>query len=290
MKINMLRRLTSNPTLNFLITNRIPRKLLTIVFGKFSRIRSPALARLSIAIWRRFTDLDLSDSAAQSFDSVHACFTRRLVPGARPIDNAPAILVSPCDAIVGAFGQIDSELMLQAKGMSYTLGDLLGPSQDPARFEGGTYITLRLTSSMYHRFHSPAAIRVRHVTYISGDAWNVNPAALERIPRLFCRNERAIIEAELQDDGTPIVLVPVAAVLVASIRLSFADVLLHLRYRGPNEIVCDHMSHRGDELGWFEHGSTIIVIAPAGFEPVQTIERGRTIRMGNKLFQRTQAR
>jgi phosphatidylserine decarboxylase len=151
-------------------------------------------------------------------------------------------------------------------------------------YEGGRYATLRLTSSMYHRFHAPADCRVEQVNYICGDAWNVNPVALKRVERLFCRNERAVIRCRLAS-GALLTLVPVAAILVASIRLRFLDVLLHLRYRGPNVIPCHAAMQRGEEMGWFEHGSTIIVLAPPGIRLTDGVFQGARVRMGQPLLQ-----
>jgi phosphatidylserine decarboxylase len=253
--------------------------------GRFSRIDSPALTRCALALWRLFTDLDLSDAKPQRWRSLQQVFTRELVPGARPVEVDPQVLVSPCDAIVGACGRAERDLVLQAKGMRYSMRELFGPSQDPAPFEGGTYATLRLTSAMYHRFHAPADGRLVHVTYLSGDAWNVNPIALARIERLFCRNERAVLRLELSG-GLPLALVPVAAVLVASIRLHALDVRLHLRWPGPNEMPCDAAVAKGRELGWFEHGSTILVFAPPGCTLAPGIEPGARIRMGQALLRR----
>ncbi|MCX8006364.1 MAG: phosphatidylserine decarboxylase, partial [Burkholderiaceae bacterium] len=143
----------------------------------------------------------------------------------------------------------------------------------------------------YHRFHAPYDGRVERVTYYSGDVWNVNPPALARIGRLFCKNERAHLRFRLPDAapgaaaGAVIALVPVAAILVASIRLHCIDGLrLHLRYRGPKRIDCDAPFTKGQEMGWFEHGSTILVFAPKGFELAPGIEAGRTIRMGEALM------
>ena len=143
---------------------------------------------------------------------------------------------------------------------------------------------LRLKSSMYHRFHAPHDCTVGHVTYIPGDTWNVNPIALERVERLFCRNERAVIRARLHGSEHVVALVPVAAILVAGIRLHFLDLLLHQRYRGPQSIRCAASFLKGSEMGWFEHGSTIIVLAPAGFALCAGIEPGRTIRVGRPLM------
>ena len=272
----------ANEDLNFLLTNRVPRIALTRLMGWYSQLRSPWLARLSIAVWRLFTDLDLSDARRQRFDSLHDCFTRELRPGARPVDPDPAVLSSPSDAIVGACGTVQGTRLFQAKGMPYTLEELFGGDPLAAEFRDGTYVTLRLTSAMYHRFHAPHDARLGDVTYISGDTWNVNPIALQRVERLFCRNERALLPLTLAG-GQRIALVPVAAILVASIRLHALDVLLHLRRRGPNRLPCDVAVAKGQELGWFQHGSTIIVFAPPGFALADGIAPGARLRMGQAL-------
>lgn len=279
-------RLLLQEDLNFLLTNRVPRHALTLFMGWFSKIRNPWVCRASIAVWRAFTELDLSDARKQHFDSLHDCFTRELKLGARTVDPDPNVLTSPCDGIVGACGVVLQGSVLQAKGFPYAMADLLGQGNRAAPFEGGTYVTLRLTSSMYHRFHAPADGTVEHVSYISGDTWNVNPIALKRVERLFCRNERAVINLRLKD-GTPMALVPVAAILVASIQLHFLDVLLHLRWPGPNEMPCQATVTRGQELGWFEHGSTIIVLVPPGYALATGIEAGKRISQGQALLRRT---
>jgi phosphatidylserine decarboxylase len=269
--------------LNFLLTNRVPRAALTHFMGWFSKIENPVVCRLSIAIWRLFTDLDLRDAKLTQFKSLHECFTRELKPGARQVDRRADIMASPCDAIVGACGTVHAGSVLQAKGFPYRLTDLFGVPHRTTVFEGGTYVTLRLTSAMYHRFHAPADACIEHVSYISGDTWNVNPIALKRIADLFCRNERAVINLRLAN-GLPVALVPVAAILVASIRLHFLNVLLHLRWPGPNDMPCKVDVKKGQELGWFEHGSTIIVFAPAGVVLADGIQEGQPIRMGQALM------
>jgi phosphatidylserine decarboxylase len=103
---------------------------------------------------------------------------------------------------------------------------------------------------------------------------------------VFCRNERAIVELQLIETRQRIVLVPVAAVLVASLRLNFIDVLLHLDYRGPHEIDCDADFAKGEEMGWFQHGSTILVFASAGFRLDEGVREGTGIRMGSPLMHR----
>lgn len=274
--------------LNFLLTNRIPRITLTHFMGWWSQIRNPWVVRFSMAVWRQFSDLDLSDAKQQQFASLHECFTRELKSGARAIDMRHEVMSSPCDAIVGAWGTIEKGRVFQAKGFPYTLQSLLGPSTAvqhwPVSLEGGQFITLRLTSSMYHRFHAPHNSQLEHVTYISGDTWNVNPIALQRVEQLFCKNERAVLHMRLHD-GRPFLVVPVAAVLVASMRLHAANVLLHLRYKGPNEIPCQAAYAKGEEMGWFQHGSTILLFVPPGMTLAPGIETGARIRMGQALVQ-----
>lgn len=269
---------------SFLLSNRIPHQLANRFFGWFSQIEAPLLARASIAIWRLFADLDLSDARTQSFPSLHACFTRELKPGARPIDCDPHILTSPCDAIIGACGRIDRTELIQAKGFPYILQDLLVDPQLVELYRDGQYVTLRLTPTMYHRFHAPYDCTVHKVTYISGDSWNVNPIALNRIAKLFCKNERAVIRMTLRPSGVVVTLVPVAAILVASIRLHFLDALLNMQYRGKAEIACRASLDKGQEMGWFQHGSTIIVFAPKGVTLCGSVYQGAVIRMGQPLM------
>jgi phosphatidylserine decarboxylase len=277
-------RLLRQEDINFLLTNRIPRRLLTQFMGWLSRIEQPLVCNGCIALWRLFSDLDLGEAKKTHFKSVHDCFTRELKDGARRIDPDPRRLVSPCDALVGACGKVTEGSVLQAKGFPYPLLDLLGDAELVRYYQGGQYATLRLTSSMYHRFHAPADCRVEQVDYISGDTWNVNPIALKRVERLFCKNERAVIRCRLLQSGAMITLVPVAAILVASMRLRFLDVPLHLRYRGPNVIPCDFELRRGEEMGWFEHGSTIIVVAPPGVCMSEEVREGGRIQMGQALM------
>jgi len=253
--------------------------------GWFSRIEHPLIRDLSIGVWKLFdTDLNFGEARKAAFTSLHDCFIRQLLPGARPIDPSPDIVVSPCDAIVGACGRLAGTEAIQAKGFAYTLEDLLGGPRLVSEYRDGCYVTLRLTTGMYHRFHAPYDCSVDEVIYISGDTWNVNPAALTRIARLYCRNERAIVPLRLHGSGQSVILVPVAAILVASIHLEFLDVPLNLKYRGPNRIPCHASLRKGDEIGYFHHGSTIVVFGTRGLEACGTVRAGARIRMGEPLF------
>jgi phosphatidylserine decarboxylase len=277
--------LTQQEDLNFLLTNRVPRAALTRFMGWFSKIENPLVRDASIACWRMFSELDLSEARKTEFKSLHDCFTRELKPGLRQPDGDPSIVVSPSDGIIGAHGAIEDTELFQIKGASYSLLDLLGDPKLVDAHRNGRFVTLRLTSSMYHRFHAAADCRIEQVTFISGDTWNVNPIALKRIERLFCKNERAVIQARLAS-GEALTLVPVAAILVASIRLHFLDIVLNAQTRGPSVFPCDVSVRKGDELGYFEHGSTIIVLAPDHFEFCDNVSEGGRILAGQPLMRK----
>jgi phosphatidylserine decarboxylase len=270
--------------INFLLTNRIPRRLVTRFMGWFSQIEQPLIRELSIATWRLFSDLDLSEARKTKFRSMHDCFTRELKDGARPVDPDPAVLTSPCDAIVGASGAIAGTTVFQIKGFPYRLEDLLDDPELIEAHRDGRYVTLRLTSSMYHRFHAPYDCEIEQVRYISGDTWNVNPIALKRVENLFCKNERAVLRTRLAAGGHRITLVPIAAILVASIRLPFLDGVRDLRRLQRSVIPCHAPFGKGEEIGWFQHGSTIVVFAPDGFALCDDVTEGAVIRMGQPLM------
>lgn len=278
-----LDRLLQQESLNFVLTNRLPRVALTRFMGRFSKVRQPLVRDVSIALFKFFGGLDLSEARKRRFDSLHDCFVRELKDGARPFDADPQVICSPSDGIVGGHGRIEGDELLQIKGMPYSLTELLGSAELTAQHQGGSYVTLRLRASMYHRFHAPTDCTVQRVTHIQGDMWNVNPIALKRVPSLYCRNDRAVIEAVLPS-GQALTLVPVGAILVASVRLHFLDLNLHHDYRGEQVIACNAPLKRGQELGWFEHGSTIVVLAPKGLDLVEGLTTGTEVRAGQALL------
>jgi phosphatidylserine decarboxylase len=273
--------------LNFLVTNRIPRAAATRLVARISRSEHPVVRTVSMRLWTAFAgDLALHEAKQSSFSSVHACFTRELRDGARPVSDDPQMLVSPCDAIVGAHGAIERGEIYQAKGRGYALDDLVLDAALAERHDGGTFVTLRLTSSMYHRFHAPDDCEIDEVRFVPGDVWNVNPPALRRVERVFCRNERAVLPLELSG-GERLTLVPIAAILVGSLRLRFLSLPLDADYDGPACIPCRAAFARGEELGHFAHGSTIVLLAERGTTLVEGLEEGHVIRMGEPLLLRS---
>ncbi|GAA0274414.1 archaetidylserine decarboxylase [Alteraurantiacibacter aestuarii] len=289
-----IKRLTAQEDLNFLLTNCIPRHAATRFMGWFSKREHPLVRLPSIALWQLFCDVDLTHAEKARFSSLHDAFTRRLKPGARAFVDDPAVLASPCDAIVGATGTVTAGQAHQIKGFDYELAELLGDAALASEFEGGQFVTLRLTAGMYHRFHAPADLVVEQVRYISGDTWNVNPVALKRVERLYCRNERAPISVRLAGRlagplaaGDRLLLVPVAAILVASIRLPFLDPIRNVRDSVAGVWQGAFAFSRGQEMGWFEHGSTIVVFAPPHYRLADGIIEGAVIEAGYALMTST---
>ena len=276
--------LSENERLNFVLSNRIPRRALTRFMGWFSKIERPLVRDGSIAAFRLFCAPDLGEAKKPRFASLHDCFIRELRDGARPIDASDKVLVSPCDGIIGAAGRIREATLLQVKGSPYPLEELLRDAELATRYHDGTYVTLRLTAGMYHRFHAPYDCRAERLAHIPGDAWNVNPAALKRIDRLYCKNERAVLSLRLAPVPHLVTLVAVAAVLVAGIRLRFLDIPLARDGKEATVLRCAAAFTKGEELGWFEHGSTILVLAPAGFALSPHVGEGKQIRMGQPLL------
>lgn len=282
---SFIRKLAQQEDLNFLLTNRIPRRYATLFMGWFSRIEFYPVKTLSLKLWGVFAnDLNLQEAKKTRFSSLHDCFIRELKPGSRIIDRRDNIIVSPCDGIIGCFGQVENGQLYQAKGFPYTLKDLLDDELLIDRYTNGLYVTLRLKSTMYHHFHAPCAGHISEVNYISGDTWNVNPVALKRIEKLYCKNERAVIDIDLSPLNASLTLVPVAAILVASMRFNFLADTLSLKYKGANKIPCDKTFKKGDELGYFQHGSTIIVFASRNFSFCNNVRSGDRINMGESLF------
>jgi len=272
--------------LAFALTNPAPRWAWSRLVARYSRIESVWLTRLTLRVWQCFADLRLDEAEARAFSSLRAFFVRRLEPGARPVDSDPGVRVSPCDAQVGEFGPIEGGRLLQAKGRAYALDELLGEPGANERFAGGYFVTLRLQSSMYHRFHAPDNGRLGRVDAIAGDRLNVNPVTLRTCARVFCRNERAVLPLELDRDGAAMTLVPVGAILVGSIRLHGLPSPLNPHRQALVTHGCDRRFARGDELGWFEHGSTIVVLVGSGLVPIAGLATGQVVRMGQPLFRR----
>lgn len=264
----------------------LPRVALSRAFGRFARWEIPVLSRLSIRLFHLlFHRIDLGEASRKfrtDYTSLQDFFTRTLEPGARPI--ADAQLVSPCDGAFGQSGSIERGTLIQAKGVPYSLVEFLGDSTLASLFEGGCFSTIYLAPWNYHRVHHPLTGRVVRLRHLPGDLWPVNRSAVEGIPGVFARNERAWVEIE-SDHGRAIAVM-VGAYNVGSIRLS-ARPELGRTEKGDWIPAVPVPVRAGDELGVFEMGSTVVLLLDESLRqatlgstwpsPDQSIRMGATL-------------
>ncbi|WP_027094026.1 archaetidylserine decarboxylase [Cohnella thermotolerans] len=201
------------------------------------------------------------------YESLNDFFTRRLKPGARPVDESPDALVSPVDALVTACGKIEEGMLLKIKGQDYTLDELLHDSPRIAQYRDGYFWVLYLSPTDYHRIHAPCSGSVVESEHIPGRVYPVNDFGLTAMRRVLSRNERLV--TYIRHDGGEIAVVKVGALNVSSIR-----------YVEPRPKKLE----RGQELAYFEFGSTVVLLTEDDTcVPRANVRPGDKVRMGERL-------
>lgn len=247
------------------------------------RLPSPvliSLIRLYCYIYKpRLEEMKGSISQMSSFNEF---FTRELKPGLRPIDDSPKSVTSPVDGTIAQFGNIKNGLLVQSKGIQYSLTDLIG-EKDATRFERGYFITFYLSPADYHRIHAPVAGSVKSFSYFSGNLWPVNYFAVSKIRGLFSLNERIVTPIEMEK--ATVTLVKIGATIVGKIKLDYSDLTSN---RGGNTrlgtpVVPARHYKKGDEIGRFQLGSTVILLFENKlFAPLDLYE-GRKVKTGQAI-------
>jgi len=267
----------------------LPRYALTALVYRLARLRSVRLKNTLIRQFVKLYDVDLEgvrEPVPDGFENFNAFFTRSLETGARPVADGSRAVVSPVDGTVSAAGRIESDRVFQAKGRNYTLADLLFLETDRARaFENGRFATIYLAPYNYHRVHAPLAGRLDALHYVPGDLFSVNAATARYLPRLFARNERLVMHFDTPHG--PAALVFVGALNVGSISTPWTGEI-RPRRRGSAESIEPGAHPRtleaGDLLGWFNMGSTVILLLPDGTaEWDDGLRPGHTLRMGQRI-------
>jgi phosphatidylserine decarboxylase len=267
----------------------LPQHLLSRMMHALARSRIRPLKNLVIRVFLRFYAINLAEAAqpdALAYESFNAFFTRALRPEARPVDAAPAAVVSPVDGEVSQAGCIERDMLLQAKGIHYSVADLLGGDDELARqFEGGHFATIYLAPFDYHRIHMPLAGRLRCARHVRGDLFSVNAVTAATVPGLFARNERVVCLFET--DAGPMAVVLVGALFVGSISLAWTGELPPYRGQAPRELPPGDPPvslEKAAELGQFNMGSTVILLFPAGRTiPHPELAPGASVRMGQRI-------
>jgi phosphatidylserine decarboxylase len=270
----------------------VPWPVFSRVAGRLSDLRLPkAILVPAIRAYARACGADLAEAAlpAESYPSFNAFFTRRLRDGARPVACGEGVVVSPSDSRLTAIGRVPADGRLeQVKGSTYPVEALLGSAEDAAAFRRGVHATLYLSPAMYHRVHSPVDGRVQAWRYVPGRLFPVNPAGVRLVPGLFTRNERVAVFLETGAHG-PVAVVLVGAANVGRITLAFTDLVTNTRrVRSPARFVPAEAValRRGDELGVFNLGSTVVLlVADPALAPAAGA--GDLVRVGQALWRRT---
>ena len=247
-------------------------------------LRVPLLGRFAQAYG---VDLAEAEKPLEEYASLQAFFTRRLKPGLRPqAEQVAGFVNSPVDARIIASGPITEDSILQAKGLPYRVSELLKHIPEPARFEGGHYLTLYLSPRDYHRIHVPIEGKVTAVAHVEGELWPVNDASTTHVPRLYERNRRAtwLAQGTGPDEGLEVAAVCVGATHVGGVVI---DARWLEGRRLPkdggfpvNQLPCAP----GDDLGTFEFGSTVVLLigGPKARDWVPLRTEG-TVKVGQRL-------
>ena len=267
----------------------LPQHLLSRMMHALAGSRIRPLKNLVIRSFLRLYPINLAEAVQSDpygYESFNAFFTRALKPAARPVDPAPEAVISPVDGSVSQAGRIEQDMLLQAKGIHYPIGELLGGGDDLARqFEGGSFATLYLAPFNYHRIHMPLAGTLLRARHVPGDLFSVNAATAANVPGLFARNERV---ACIFDTAVgPMAVVLVGALFVGSISLSWAGELPPNRGRSPRELPLGDAAialQKAAELGQFNMGSTVILLFPAGRAALRPdLVPGTSVRVGERI-------
>lgn len=267
----------------------LPTRSLSSLVHVLTQIRHERFKNLLIRLFMKGFVIDLSEAEHENIEdyaSFNAFFTRALKPGARPLPDDPQAFVSPVDGTVSQFGTIENGRLIQAKGHEYSLDALLAGDQVSIdAFQGGSFCTIYLAPYNYHRIHMPIAGHLERWSYVPGRLFSVNAATARALPGLFARNER--VNTVFDTEAGTVGLVMVGALFVGSMETVWAGQISPPHERGAPQ----HYQHgaavkldRGDEMGRFNMGSTVILLAPPGAVTWQDdLHSGQTVRQGQTL-------
>ncbi len=267
----------------------LPTRWLSLQVYRLTQIRNETFKNLLIKLFLRGFTIDLSEaeySAPEFYDSFNHFFTRALRPGARPLPSDPRAVASPVDGTISQFGEIREGQIFQAKGHTYSVVELLGGDTETAEaFLNGRFCTIYLAPYNYHRIHMPLNGTLRGWSYVPGRLFSVNAATARAMPNLFARNER--VNTLFNTDAGLVGLTMVGALFVGSMETIWAGQISPPHTRGePSfyEPMQPRKLQRGDEMGRFNMGSTIILLLPAGaVDWDASLQPGQAVRMGQSL-------
>ena len=248
---------------------QLPRFLLTLLIRIFS--------------WKFGVNLKEASKQVSEYRNFNEFFTRKLLPDARTLDPDTEADLSPVDGILGESGFINKGVLIQAKGLEYRLADLLKDPERTKFYDGGVFITIYLAPYNYHRIHSMVTGEVREFCYIPGDLWTVSPLGVHHVPGLFARNER--LTTYFKTEKGECALVKIGATVVGRIRVVYHDITSNRPGAAFQKIVLTSpfRVERGDEVGLFELGSTVICLFPPGQIELNELKIEQEILLGQAI-------
>jgi phosphatidylserine decarboxylase len=267
------------------LIHRLPQNAMSRTMGKITASR---FSRLAIRRYIRHYNIDESiiEKPVKEYRTLKEFFTRRLKPGVRPIAPGEDVVVSPVDGTVSQMGDIDQGTLIQAKGKLYNLAELLGDTPELVqRFQGGKFITIYLSPRDYHRIHMPVSGKLVKYSYLPGRLYPVNQLGIEHVENLFARNERLVTFVESDNLGG-VALVKVGALFVGSVKVVYNTATTNVkRGRQVSEPIAGEPRYeKGEELGWFEFGSTVILLFESGeLEWAPGVREGSSLLMGQEI-------
>ncbi|MGK0289416.1 MAG: phosphatidylserine decarboxylase [bacterium] len=276
--------------MKYLFLKLLPKNLVSRLAGKLADAKLPApLLQNFIRAYRSVYNIDLDDvvQPVGEMKTFNEFFTRQLKESARPVDQTENGVVSPVDGRVSEFGQIQDGLLIQTKGILYSLTDLVGKKYAET-FKDGYFATIYLSPADYHRIHTPVSGTVKNFSYFSGSLWPVNDFAVKNVTGLFCLNERILTPIE-SEKGT-VGVMKVGATVVGKIKLNYSKLESNSKRKGQLHLPVAPRKNfnKGDELGLFQLGSTVILLFEKGkFEPHQ-LSTDKIVKMGELIgFEKT---
>lgn len=263
----------------------LPQNAISKAAGKFA---SSSISRLVIKPFARKFSINVQEAELplQEYKTLNAFFTRKLKVGARLIDMDKESIVSPVDGTIAQFGNIQNGRIIQAKGIHYSVEELIGKEKSKL-FKDGHFMTIYLSPKDYHRIHTPMTGKIEEYEYIPGRLFPVNKLGVQHVNGLFTKNER--LTTYLSDKDSQIALVKVGAFIVGSVQLSYEENVHQLHRGEPYKGIGSEnlILKKGEEIGLFEFGSTVILLFNKNTMVfTDDLQSGISLKMGQKIGNR----
>ncbi len=261
----------------------MPHHAITNFVGAFMKSR---LSKFAIPLYIRLYQIDVStvERPMSDFHSLNDFFKRKLKPDARPIHSHKDVFVSPVDGVISQVGRIEDGELIQAKGVSYSVEQLLADSSKAEMFQNGSFMTIYLSPKDYHRIHAPVEGTITDYSYIPGRLYPVNKIGVTSIEGLFTKNER--LSTYLDTSTGKMAIVKVGAMIVGSVQVAYQEHVERLHQGKPYKAILETIEsvRKGDEIGHFEFGSTVILLFEENqIEMAGSVAQGSAIKMGEPL-------